>query len=69
MSAHLDGVIDSVLEREPAQEAALRDLDITITEADEAFFREAIAQWEATWSERASALETLRQAAAALEAE
>ncbi|MBH8579325.1 TRAP transporter substrate-binding protein [Bisbaumannia pacifica] len=69
MNAHLDGVIDSVLEREPAQEAALRALDLTITEADEAFFREAIAQWEATWNQRAPALETLRQAAAVLEVE
>ncbi|WP_355661673.1 TRAP transporter substrate-binding protein [Halomonas salifodinae] len=69
MNAHLDGVIDSVLEREPAQEAALRGLDITITEADERFFREAIAQWESTWRERAPALATLREAAAVLRVE
>ncbi|MBF8221972.1 TRAP transporter substrate-binding protein [Halomonas sp. 328] len=69
MNTHLDGVIESVLEREPAQEATLRGLDITITEADETFFRGAVEAWEATWRERAPALTTLREAAAVLRVE
>lgn len=69
MSEHLDAVIDSVLEREPAQEAFLRGLDITITDADEVFFQDAVERWEASWSERAPVLGELRKTAASLKAE
>ncbi|MGM0694320.1 MAG: TRAP transporter substrate-binding protein [Pseudomonadota bacterium] len=69
MNEQLNGVIESVLEREPAQEANLRDLDITVTEADESFFQAAIERWEEDWNERTTVLATLSEAAAVLEAE
>lgn len=64
MKAHLDSVIDRFQAQEKDQEAQLRQLDINISEADRGKFADAIETWEATWSQKAGALQALRNAAA-----
>ncbi|CAH1042239.1 TRAP transporter substrate-binding protein [Halomonas sp. TD01] len=69
MQEHLSGVIDSVLEREPAQEASLREQDIRVVEVDQSFFQEAVERWEGIWADKAPVLLELRETAAQLKAE
>jgi len=69
MQEHLSGVIDSVLEREPAQETSLREQDIRVVEVDQSFFQEAVERWEGIWADKAPVLLELRETAAQLKAE
>ncbi|QEW07931.1 TRAP transporter substrate-binding protein [Nitrincola iocasae] len=62
MKAQLDDVVETFRLQERDQEAELRALDITITEADREDFAESIAAWEAIWSEKTSSLGALRDA-------
>lgn len=66
MKTHLDSVIDRFQAQEKDQERQLRELNINISEADQSMFSEAIQSWESIWSEKAPALDSLRQAAGEL---
>ena len=62
MKAQLDDVVETFRLQERDQEAQLRALDITITEADRDAFADSVAAWEAIWSEKTSSLDALRDA-------
>jgi TRAP-type C4-dicarboxylate transport system substrate-binding protein len=62
MKAQLDDVVETFRLQERDQEAELRALDITITEADRDAFADSVAAWEAIWSEKTSSLGALRDA-------
>ncbi|WP_417584564.1 TRAP transporter substrate-binding protein [Nitrincola sp.] len=62
MKAQLDDVVETFRLQERDQEAELRALDITITEADRDAFADSVAAWEAIWSEKTSSLDALRAA-------
>lgn len=62
VKAELNQVIEIFRVQESEQEAQLRALDITITEADREAFADSVAQWEAIWSPKSNSLETLREA-------
>lgn len=62
MKSELDQVIETFRVQEAEQEAQLRALDITITEADRGNFADSVAQWEALWSPKAASLAKLREA-------
>ncbi|RAU18301.1 C4-dicarboxylate ABC transporter substrate-binding protein [Nitrincola tibetensis] len=62
MQAQLDGVLETFRLQEKDQEAELRALNITITEANREDFAESVAAWEAIWSEKAPSLSILRDA-------
>lgn len=62
MKSELDQVIETFRLQEAEQEAELRGLDITITEADREAFAESVAAWEAIWSTKSSSLGMLRDA-------
>lgn len=66
MGKHLDKVIDSNIAKEAEFEKHIRGTGKTIKDVDATFFRNAIGQWEKTWSVKAPALKELRAAAAAL---
>ncbi|MFN2330656.1 MAG: TRAP transporter substrate-binding protein [Halomonas sp.] len=63
MAEHLENVLSGFQEMDAAQEEEIRGLDLNIVEADAEFFSEAIAEWEATWAEKAPMLEALREEA------
>lgn len=63
MAEHLDNVLSGFQAMDAAQEAEIRELDLNIVEADAEFFSDAIAEWEATWGEKAPRLEMLREEA------
>ncbi|MFY0989804.1 TRAP transporter substrate-binding protein [Halomonas sp. C05BenzN] len=63
MAEHLENVLSGFQAMDAAQEAEIRELDLNIVEADAEFFSEAIAEWEATWGEKAPRLEMLREEA------
>lgn len=63
MGEHLENVLTGFQEMDAAQEEEIRQLDLDIVEADAEFFAEAIAEWEATWAEKAPMLEALREEA------
>lgn len=64
MKAHLDKVIEKFATQEKDQEKQLRDLKLTVTEADRAVFSDVVSKWEAVWKEKSKgALDTLKQAA------
>lgn len=62
MKSELDQVIETFRLQEAQQEAELRGLNITITEADRDAFAESVAAWEAIWSTKSTRLEILRDA-------
>ncbi|MFW6345095.1 MAG: TRAP transporter substrate-binding protein [Halomonas sp.] len=63
MAEHLENVLSGFQQMDADQEAEIRSLDLNIIEADAAFFSEAIAEWEATWADKAPMLEALREEA------
>ena len=63
MAEHLENVLAGFQAMDAAQEAEIRELDLNIVEADAAFFSDAIAEWEATWGDKAPRLEMLREEA------
>jgi TRAP-type transport system periplasmic protein len=63
MAEHLENVLAGFQQMDAAQEDEIRQLDLNIAEADAAFFSEAIAEWEATWAEKAPMLGALREEA------
>ncbi|WP_425089763.1 TRAP transporter substrate-binding protein [Stappia sp.] len=63
MARHLDGAIDTYISKEADWLLAVEGTGTNIVEADASFFQDAIAQWEAIWSEKAPALATLRKVA------
>ena len=63
MAEHLENVLTGFQEMDAAQEEEIRQLDLNIVEADAEFFSEAIAEWEASWAEKAPMLEALREEA------
>jgi TRAP-type C4-dicarboxylate transport system substrate-binding protein len=63
MSAHLENVLTGFQQKDAAQEAEIRELDLNIVEADAEFFSEAIAEWESVWADKAPMLEDLREQA------
>jgi TRAP-type transport system periplasmic protein len=63
MAEHLENVLGGFQQMDAAQEAEIRELDLNIVEADGEFFSDAIAEWEATWAEKAPMLEALREEA------
>ncbi|MBE0489734.1 MAG: TRAP transporter substrate-binding protein [Halomonas sp.] len=63
MAEHLENVLSGFQAMDAAQEEEIRGLDLDIVEADAEFFSEAIAEWEATWAEKAPMLEALREEA------
>jgi len=63
MAEHLDKVVTGFQQMHADQEAEIRELGVNITEADAAFFGEAIEQWERTWSRQVPKIEVLREEA------
>ncbi|MBS9403529.1 TRAP transporter substrate-binding protein [Halomonas sp. TRM85114] len=63
MSEHLENVLTGFQQKDAAQEAEIRELDLNIVEADVEFFPEAIAEWESVWADKAPMLEDLREQA------
>lgn len=63
MAEHLENVLTGFQQKDADQEAEIRELDLTIVEADAAFFSEAIAEWESVWADKAPMLEDLREQA------
>ncbi|MGJ7457774.1 TRAP transporter substrate-binding protein [Halomonas sp. MA07-2] len=63
MAEHLENVLAGFQAMDAAQEEEIRGLDLNIVEADAEYFSEAIAEWEATWAEKAPMLEALREEA------
>ncbi|SFU77586.1 TRAP transporter substrate-binding protein [Halomonas korlensis] len=63
MSEHLENVLTGFQQKDADQEAEIRELDLTIVEADAEFFSEAIAEWESVWADKAPMLEDLREQA------
>ena len=66
MAEHADNVMARFQEIHAAWGEDLRSQDITVTEVGPAFFEDAIAEWEATWSPKAPSLAALRETAADL---
>lgn len=68
MAAAVDSTLDTYIEREQGWLDEIRGTGITYMEAGPEFFGDAIAQWDAIWTERAGdTLSALRAAAAELE--
>lgn len=63
MAEHLENVLAGFQAMDAAQEAEIRELDLNIVEADAEFFAAAIADWEATWGDKAPRLAMLREEA------
>lgn len=65
MAKHLDGTIDSYVELEPGWLEQLQGTGKTYKVVDQAFFGDAVAEWNAIWSEKSEALGQLRAVAEA----
>lgn len=63
MAKHLDGVIDTYVEKEAGWLKDVEGTGKTYKEVDASFFESAIGDWEATWSEKAPALADLKKVA------
>ena len=62
MKAHLDKVIEKFAAQEKDQEKQLRDLKLTVTEANRSTFNDVVTQWEGIWKDKSNgALDTLKQ--------
>ena len=64
MAKHVDGTIDAYIALEQPWLDDIRDTGKTYIEVDADFFGDAVAQWNAIWSEKTEALEALRAVAA-----
>ncbi|MEY8840548.1 TRAP transporter substrate-binding protein [Cribrihabitans sp. XS_ASV171] len=60
MSKYVDSTIDTYIEMEQQWLDQVRDTGTTYIEVDEAFFGDAVAEWNAIWSEKSSVLDDLR---------
>lgn len=65
MAKHVDGTIDSYVAKEQPWLDEIAGTGKTYTKVGADFFGDAIAQWDATWSQKTEALGVLRAAAAA----
>ena len=63
MAKHVDSTIDSYIEKDPVWLEQIAGTGKTYTKVDAAFFGDAIDEWNATWSEKASSLDDLRATA------
>lgn len=62
MKAHLNQVIEKFAAQEKDQEKQLRELKLTVTEANRETFNDAVNQWEGVWAEKSKgALSILKQ--------
>lgn len=64
MAKHVDSTIDSYIEREQPWLDEIAATGRTYMRVDASFFGDAIDQWNATWSKKSSALDSLRAIAA-----
>jgi len=64
MARHVDSTIDTYIEKDPIWLEQVRDTGRTYLEVDEDFFADAVAEWNAIWSERSASLDDLRKVAA-----
>ena len=64
MARHVDSTIDTYIEKDPIWLEQVRDTGRTYVEVDEDFFADAVAKWNAIWSERSASLDDLRKVAA-----
>lgn len=65
MAKHVDGTIDSYLDKEQSWLDQIKSTGKTFKVADANFFGDAVAKWNAIWSEKAPALVSLQAAAEA----
>ncbi|WP_417769022.1 TRAP transporter substrate-binding protein [Stappia sp.] len=63
MARHLDGAIDTYVQKEGDWLLSVEGTGRTIVEADAVFFADAIGKWEAIWNEKAPVLKDLRKVA------
>lgn len=63
MAKHVDSTIDTYVEIEQGWHDQIEATGKTYKKVDESFFGDAVAQWNAIWAEKTSALEDLRQVA------
>lgn len=64
MAKHVDSTIDSYVEKEQPWLDQIKGTGKNFVKVDETFFADAVDQWNASWSERSKALDSLRQVAA-----
>ncbi|MEQ8899035.1 MAG: TRAP transporter substrate-binding protein [Roseovarius sp.] len=64
MAKHVDSTIDSYVEMEQGWLDQVRETGKTYVEVDEDFFGDAVKEWNATWSEKSSVLDELRDVSA-----
>lgn len=65
MAKHVDGTIDSYVEKEAGWLDQIKATGKTYTKVDASFFGGAIDEWNAIWSQKTSSLDALRATAAA----
>ncbi|MEX3314062.1 TRAP transporter substrate-binding protein [Sulfitobacter sp. PS-8MA] len=63
MAKHVDSTIDSYVEKEQGWLDQVRGAGTNYVEVDQAFFGDAVAEWNAIWAEKSSKLDALRQVA------
>ncbi len=64
MGKHVDSTIDTYVAKDRDWLQQVRDTGKTYVEVDQDFFGDAVAEWNAIWSEKSGALDDLRQVAA-----
>ncbi|WP_299375529.1 TRAP transporter substrate-binding protein [uncultured Tateyamaria sp.] len=64
MAKHVDSTIDTYVAKDRDWLAQVRDTGKTYIEVDQAFFGDAVDQWNTIWAEKSSALDGLRAVAA-----
>ncbi|WP_425506272.1 TRAP transporter substrate-binding protein [Sulfitobacter maritimus] len=63
MAKHVDSTIDSYVEKEQGWLDQVRDAGTNYVEVDQAFFNDAVGEWNAIWAEKSTRLDALRQTA------
>ncbi|MBE1281764.1 MAG: C4-dicarboxylate ABC transporter substrate-binding protein [Rhodobacteraceae bacterium] len=63
MARHVDGTIDSYVEKEQGWLDQIKDTGRTYTKVDESFFGDAVTAWNDIWSKRSTSLDALRAVA------
>lgn len=63
MAEHLDGTIDTYLEKEGEWLEQIKGTGKTYLEVEATFFGDAVEKWNAIWSEKSAYLDDLRQVA------
>lgn len=64
MKDQLNKVIEKIVSQEQEQEKKIRELKVTIVDADRANFKDAVTQWEGIWKDKSKGtLDKLRQVA------